>query len=450
MGLISWAAARAVVGYDRVRSEITEAVAKDRRLRLTDGNAWSSVFGSSGAAGKSVTVESAMKLGAFNAGVRTSAQAVAMLPLPMYGRDASGGRVGASDHPLAPIISVSPNEDQTALEYWESVVAWMLTQGNACSEVSRGYGDRVNALTLLPNCVPDRDKNGDLVFRYYDRGKRETLPRDKVFHVKGFGFGGDSGMSVIRYGVESISTALAAMEVSGKLFSNGMQASGLLTSEQVLKKEQREQLEKIMQTYTGSEKAGKLMILEAGLDYKSLQLSPVDSQLLEQQRFSIEDICRWLGIPPIVIGHSPQGQTMWGTGVEQIMIAWLTLGLNPILTRIERRIRKQLIKPSEQTRFYAEFNREALLQMDSTAKAAFLSSVTQNGLMTRNEGRQKLNLPNSNQPAADLLTAQSNLAPLDELGGAGGGEQVRAAMQAWLGISNEPKKEQTNEPARAA
>lgn len=447
MGIISWTAARAAGGMARVYHEVSEALAKERRMRMTDGAAWSDVFGKSGAAGKSVTIDTAMKLSSFNAAVRTTASALAMLPLPVYVRQRDGSRVNDAEHPLAAIIGVSPNEDQTALEYWESVVAWMMTTGNACSEISRGYGDRINALSLLPGCVPDRDKNGELVFRYYDRGKRETLPRDKVFHVKGFGFGGDSGMSVIRYGVESISTALAAVEVSGKLFSNGMQASGLLTSDQVLNEKQRPQLEKIMQTYTGSEKAGKLMILEAGLKYERLQLSPVDSQLLEQQRFSIEDICRWCGIPPIVIGHSPQGQTMWGTGVEQIMIAWLTLGINPIAGRIERRIRKQLIKPGEQGRVYAEFNREAMLQMDSAAKAAFLSSMTQNGMMTRNEGRSKLNLPHSDQPAADLLTAQTNLAPLDALGGNGSGDQqARSALQAWLGIKEESK----NEPTRTA
>ena len=446
MGLISWAASKAAGGAYNVYASINDEIDKQRRLRLTDGRGWGEVFGRTGAAGKAVTVDSAMKLSAFNAAVRTTASALAMLPLPIYSKQRDGSRVNDGEHPLAAILAVSPNEDQTALEYWESVVAWMMTQGNACSEISRGYGDRINALTLMPGAFPDRDKNGDLVFRYIDRGKSETLPRDKVFHVKGFGFGGDSGMSVIRYGVESFSTALAAMEVSGKLFSNGMQTSGLLTSEQTLDAKQRAQLTEIMKTYTGSDKAGKLMILEAGLEFKQVQLSPVDAQLLEQQRLSIEDICRWCGIPPIVIGHSPQGQTMWGTGVEQIMIAWLTLGINPIAGRIERRIRKQLIKPGEQSRVYAEFNREALLQMDSAAKAAFLSSMWSNGGMTRNEGRSKLNLPRDPSPVADQLTVQSAMVSLDSLGTNGADQQARAALQTWLGI----KQEQSNEPARAS
>jgi HK97 family phage portal protein len=245
--------------------------------------------------------------------------------------------------------------------------------------------------------------------------------------------GGDSGLSVLQYGVQTFSTGLAAIETAGKMFSNGMQTHGILTSDNTLKPEQRAGLQKIMEAYAGSDKAGKLMILEAGLKYQSVTLSPVDAQLLEQQKFTIEEICRWFGVPPVIIGHAAQGQTMWGSGVEQILIAWLALGINPLCERIERRITKQLIAPGEQRRIYAEFNREGLLQMDSAAKAAFLSAMVQNGLMDRNEGRSKLNLPARGEAGA--LTAQTNLAPLESLGAAADtGEQARNAVRNWLGI----------------
>ena len=185
-----------------------------------------------------------------------------------------------------------------------------------------------------------------------------------------------------------------------------------------------------MESYVSSSNAGKLMVMPTGLKYERLSLTPIDVQMLEHQRFSVEEMCRWFGMPPIIIGHAAQGQTMWGSGVEQILIAWLTLGIDPLCDRIEARIKKQLIRPTGNRRRYAEFNREALLQMDSAAKAAFLSMMTQNGLMTRNDGRAKLNLRRID--GADALTAQTNLAPLDQLGGAGDGNAARAAMRAWL------------------
>ncbi|MDA9511173.1 portal protein [Bradyrhizobium sp. CCBAU 11386] len=418
-------------------ASVADEIAKERRLRLEDGGAWSRVFGNRGAAGKTVTVDTAMSLAAFWACVRVTAQAVSTLPLQFF--EKTGGGPIAVDHSLAEILVGSPNSDQTSLEYWESVVAWLLVNGDACSEIS-SIGRSVSAVHILPNAYPYRDPQSNvLTYKYTDRGKSYTLPREKVFHVKGFGWGGDSGLSAIRFGVQTFSTALAAFETSGKLFSNGMQAAGLLTSEQVLTDKQRDQLDVIMQTYAGSERAGKLMILEGGLKYEKLQLNPVDAQLLQQQRFSIEEICRWVGVPPIIIGHAPEGQTMFGSGVEQTFLAWLALGINPICERIERRITKQLIAPGEQKRIYAEFNREAFLQMDAAAKASFLSQMTQNGLMDRNEGRRKLNLPA--RTGGDRLTAQSNLVPLEQLGQqAGGANQARASLLAWLGINSEAKQ----------
>jgi HK97 family phage portal protein len=413
MGAIAWTARALAGAFYNVRNEISDEVAKQRRLRLTDGGLWSAFFGRESYSGKSVTIESAMQNATFWACVRITALALSALPIPMF-RKVNGSREEADDHPLADIISNSPNVDQTSLEYWEAKVCWLLVTGNTVSEISRGGRDRITALNVLPNCQPVRKQNGTLVYRWVDRGKEEELPRDKVFHIKGFGFGGDSGLSIIRYGVQTFGSALSMEESAGKMFSNGMQANGILKSTAILKKEQRDQLQKIMQTYAGSDNAGKLMILEAGLEYQRLTLSPVDAQMLEQRRFSVEEICRWFGVPPIVIGHAAQGQTMWGSGVEQILLAWLTTGINPLCERIERRITKQLIAPNEQRKVYAEFNREGLLQMDAAAKASFLSSMTQNGLMDRNEGRSKLNLPK--RAGADKLTVQSNLVPLDQLG----------------------------------
>lgn len=413
---------------------------KEKRLRIQDGKAWAAAFGYGNHAGKSVTLETAMQLATVWACIRLTAQAVSCLPLTMYERRGDDDRVRiGNDEDVAEVICDSPNEDQTPLEFWETNVAWLMAMGNAYSE-KVSTGRRLSALQPLPSthCHPVRKDDGELVYRVHDRGQVEELPRDKVFHLKGFGFGGDIGLSPIRFGVQTFGSAIAMEEASAKVFGSGLQASGVLSSDQTLNPEQREGLRKIMEAYVGSSNAGKLMILEAGLKYERLALTPVDVQMLEHLRFSVEEICRWFGMPPIIIGHAAQGQTMWGTGVEQILIAWLTLGIDPLCDRIEARIKKQLIRPTGNRRRYAEFNREALLQMDSAAKVAFLSAVTQNGLMTRNEGRAKLNLPRVD--GADQLTAQTNLAPLDQLGGANDGNAARAAMRAWLGVQAEEKE----------
>ncbi|MCZ7451044.1 phage portal protein [Agrobacterium rhizogenes] len=414
-----------------------QLIAKQQRLNLKEGAGWAAAFGMSNHAGKTVTLNTAMQLATVWSCVRLTAQAVSCLPLSIYEKRGNDDRVKIdTDDSLVEVLCDSPNEDQTPLEFWETMVAWMMTTGNGYAEKVE-IGTRLSALQPLPSthCEPIRDAENVLKYAFNDRGKTEVLPRDKVFHLKGFGFGGDVGLSPIRFGSQAFGSAIAIDEAAGRLFGKGLQASGVLSSDKVLDAKQREDLGKIMEKFVGSSNAGKLMILEAGLKYDRLSLSPVDAQMLENKRFTVEEICRWFGVPPIIIGHAAQGQTMWGSGVEQILLAWLTLGIDPLCDRIEARIKKQLIRPTGNRRRYAEFNREALLQMDSAAKAAFLSTMTQNGLMTRNEGRAKLNLPRVE--GGDELTAQTNLAPLKALGAASDGNAARAAMRAWLQTETE-------------
>ena len=369
-----------------------------------------------GKSGALATVESAMRLSAFQAAVKVTAQAIASMPMGYYEKTADNSRVAVDDDDVHDLLKVSPNRDQTPMEYWEGQVAWLLTQGNGYSYREK-VGNRTTALLPVPSNLIypriNRD-NGALEYVLQDRGRQEILPRERVFHIKGFGFGGLTGLSAIEYGVESISSAISTEESASTFFASGMSASGFLSSDEVLTKDQRKQLGDMLQTYVGSKNAGKIMVLEAGLKYSQLVMKPGDSQLLESRQFNIEEICRWIGVPPIIIGHAPKGQTMFGSGVEQIMLAWMQLGLNPLANRIEQRIKKQLISPANKPRRYAEFNRESLLQMDSAAKQAFLSAMTTTGIMTRNEARAKLNLPA--MAGADALTAQTALAPIETLG----------------------------------
>jgi HK97 family phage portal protein len=399
-----------------------------RTFGLLDAKPWAMLFGGASHSGKSVTINSALQLSTFWACTRLTAGAIASMPLALYERRPDGSRVSAGDHALRPLLTDSPDGERTAFEFWEAAVAWLLASGNAYAEISR-IGGRITALNLLPSDaveVTRETATNDLRYRFTDRGKAIDLPAESVLHLKGFGFGGELGLSVIRYGVHSLGAAIAADETAGKLLGNGMLPSGVLSTEIDLSKEQREQVGKIMEQYATSTNAGKTMVLPHGLKFEQLSLNPEDGQLLTSRAFSVEDICRWFNMPPVIVGHAANGVTAWGSGIEQLILQWLTSSLNPLAIRIEKRIAMQLLGPGERARYYPEFNREGLLQADSAAKMAFLSSAVQNGLMTRNEGRGKLNLPRVAD--GDALTAQTNLAPLDKLGAADPAATIRGAL----------------------
>lgn len=364
-------------------------------------------------AGKMVSATSALSLSAAWACVKGNSELIGSLPVAIYERQSNGSRQRIEPD-IAEVLTASPNRGQTAMEFWEAGTGHLLLNGNQYAERLE-IGGRLVGLRPLFNVTPKRRDDGLYDYEFSDRGKRYRLPPEKVFHVRGFGGGDGIGMSAIKFGVQSLGSALAADEVSGKVFANGMTPAAILESDQELTPEQRTQLQEMLGAYTSSSKAGKVLVTEAGLKFKPLSMNPEDAQLLETRRFSVEDVCRWFGTPPVVIGHASQGQTMWGSGVEAIMLTWLRMGVNPLLRRIESRIGKDLLPAGRRGRWFIEWNREAMLQMDSTAKSNFLSRMVAAGIMSSDESRDKLNLPRRGG-AADELRAQTATAPIDLLG----------------------------------
>jgi HK97 family phage portal protein len=366
-------------------------------------------------AGKPVNADTAMTVGAFWAGVRLISQTTGTLPLGLYRRRADNGRDVAADHPLYGILHDMPNADQTACEFWESAVGSLCIWGNAYAEKVMS-GKNLTALQQLSSCsaAVERTKEGALQYTFDDRGKRVKLPESKVFHIRGFGIGGDVGLSPLAFARQTLGSALATEEAAARVFANGMRPQGFFTVEKVLTQEQRAQAKSVLiDPYQGSQNAGKSGILEAGFKWQDVQMPAEDAQLLQSRQFSVEEVCRWLGIPPILVGHASAGQTMWGSGVEQIMLGWLTLGLRPYLARIEQSIKRSLLAPSERKVLYPEFTVEGLLRADSAGRANLYSTFAQNGIMTRNEIRALENLPS--EEGGDVLTVQVNLQNISNL-----------------------------------
>lgn len=408
-----------------------------RKIGLLDGEAWRAFYDTGTWAGEPITPETAMQVSAFWACVRLISQTVGSLPLGIYERQADGSRKLQPDHPLYRLVHDAPNANQTAVEFWEGVLGSVCIVGNAFAEKKRnGQGQVVSLEPLCSDWMTvELTSAGAIRYRYRDPQRDErVLSQEQVFHVRGFGTGGLVGLSPIAFARQSLSSSRAAERAAASIFANGMRPSGwLLYKGGTLTPEQREQARKVLiEPMTGAANAGKTGILEADFDYRQATLSPEDSQMIETRSFSVEDVCRWLGVPPILIGHASQGQTMWGSGIEQIVIGWLTLGLRTYLIRTEQAIKRQLLRPDEQATLYPEFSVEGLLRADSTARANFYSTMAQNGIMTRNEIRSKENLPA--MEGGDVLTVQVNLTPLADLGSAPAdpAQQLRAAMLALM------------------
>ncbi|WP_395008662.1 phage portal protein [Undibacterium sp.] len=393
----------------------------------------STVGGSDSYSGEIVNQQTAMQIATVWACIRLIAETIATLPMIMYERDAKGGRNVARDHWLYRLLHDQPNANMTAVEFWECVVSQLCLWGNAY--VLKTYiGNRIVSLDpLKPNLMQVKtDVNGDLFYIYTTSSGLKTYTEKEIWHVKGFGIDGLVGLSPVSYARNSLGAAIATDRASGKLFANGMRAGGALTMQNILTKEQREQIRESMAAQlAGTANTGKLMVLEGGSTYQSLSMNPDDVQMLETRAFQVEEICRWFRVPPFMIGHSEKS-TSWGTGLEQQMIGFLTFALRPYLTRLEQGIKKSLLPPPDRLKYFGEFSIEGLMRADSAGRAALYASGGQNGWMTRNEIRELENRP----PVAggDELTVQSNLLPINLLGKTTPDKVAKDAFSSWLGL----------------
>lgn len=397
------------------------------RAKLTDP---AEVNATDGPLGVPVTVDSALQLSAAWACIRLLSETIATLPCGMYERGAEGDRKSASSHPLYDLLHNQPNADMSAVSFWQAYITSMLMHGMGYAE-KIVEGSRLIAIDFLnPGRVTARRlSTGSLQYTYLDgSGDSRVIPEARMWATPAFSLDGRCGLSPIRYGALILGGALAADEASSAMFANGMRPAGVLNTDKVLTPKQRDDMRaNVIAKLSGTAKSGNTLLLEAGMKYQALTMPPEDAQLLQTRSFGIEEICRWYGVPPIMVGHSEK-VTAWGTGIEQIVIGFLTFSLRPWLARLEQSIRRSLIAPEQRTKFFAEFSVEGLLRADSAARSAFYSQMAQNGVMTRNEIRRLENLPRVD--GGDAVTVQSNLIDITRLGELGGASAtvVRAAL----------------------
>lgn len=410
-----------------------------KSIGLTSSGFWSSFYGTDSASGKTVSQQTALQISTVWACVRLIAETIATLPMALYDKR-SGVAVVAEGNPIHELISLQPNADQTPVEFWECVVASLLLHGNAFVYLSHAAGKVVSLEFLAPNRVTVRRLNsGAIEYAYLGRqGTPQVFADGEVMHIRGFGTDPLHGLSPLDMGRNVFGAAMAADESASKMFANGIKLGGVLSTDQVLKPEQRKDIRDDMTTqFSGAINSGKTMVLEAGMKYQQVSMTPEDAQMLETRGFNVEEICRWFRVPPYMVGHTTNS-TSWGSGMEQQMIGFLTFTLLPWMKRIELSINRWLLVPGERRYLYAKFNPEGLLRADSSARAAFYSAMTQNGIYTRDDCREKENLPRRGGNA-DELTVQSNLLPIDKLGAnSGDSQQARSALLNWLN-TDKPK-----------
>ena len=337
----------------------------------------------------------ALSLSAVWACVNLLSGTIASLPLMVY-REAGGKRVVAYDHPLFYLLHDSPNADQTSLDFWDFVAATIELRGNGYSEIARKDGRPTSlAVPLPPEFVTvKRLSSGALEYTVDQDGKKRTVPQSGMLHIRGFGGNPLGGLSTLTFARRAFASAMTVENASRSTFGNGIRTNGAFISEHPLTKEQMNEVDETLnEKYAGAMNAGRPLILNHGMKYQAISMNPEDAQMLESRAYSVEEICRYFGVPPFMIGATTK-VTTWGTGLEQMILGFQKFTLRRRLKRIETALEKQLLTGDDRARGVTiEFNLDGLLRGDSASRAASYASGIQNGYYTINEVRAWENLP---------------------------------------------------------
>ena len=395
---------------------------RDKPSNATSGSAYRFFMGRS-SSGEIVTERSAMQMTAVYCCVRILSEAIAELPLQLYKYNTDGGKERAFDHPLYFLLHDEPNPEMTSFVFRETLMTHLLLWGNAYAQIIRnGKGEVVAIYPLMPNHMRvDRDDKGNLYYAYIrnsdeaktmKEGEVILKPRD-ILHIPGLGFDGLVGYSPIAMAKNAIGMAIACEEFGATFFSNGAAPGGVLEHPGVLKDPEKVR-DSWNAAFGGSHNANKVAVLEEGMKYSPISISPNEAQFLETRKFQIDEIARIFRVPPHMVGDLEKSSF---NNMEQMSLEFVKYTLDPWVSRWEQSMTRMLLSPEEKKEYFIKFNVDGLLRGDYKSRMDGYAVARQNGWMSANDIRELENLDRIPEEAGgDLYLINGNMTKLEDAG----------------------------------
>jgi HK97 family phage portal protein len=360
-------------------------------------------------AGVRVDEEGAQKLSAWYRGRDILATVLAMLPFPIYQRlPNDGGSEPAPDHPLYDLLHDQTNDVDDAFQWKRAQMFDLIDHGHGYDWIVPGGRGFVHHLvpieptlvtpkrlvTTLPNgaVIPGRE-----IFDVRDAktGRTSTFTQDEIFHLRGAG-----GKGILEHARVSLGTALATETYAGTVFGRGTLNGGYLENPGQLDPDASKRMAESFITSAGDWRLPK--VLEQGSTFKESKMSPEDFQMLLSRKFSVDDICRWLGVPRQMLENSDPS---FGNA-EQFWQSFLTIGMGGWLSLFEFAVNSQLILAPK--KYFAQFTRQAIARGDLAVRWTAHVAAVNAGIVTVDEVRGVEDL-NKRGGKADELREPQNI-----------------------------------------
>lgn len=347
--------------------------------------------------GVGMDADKAFEVNAVFSAVSLIADTISTLPVDAYMREGDG-RIPM---PGKPSWVESPDIDTTREGFYSAIITSMLLDGNAFVRIfSNTRNQVVNLVVLNPTKVEiGRDGLGRVQFTF---DSDTVLSSDEVLHIPDVVRPGNvRGISRIESLRENLALALALQSFAANFFGNGTTLSGVIEFPGNLTAEQAKDLANGFDNrHRGWQRSGKTGVLSGGASFKTTQVDPQQSQALEARHMAVEDVARAFKVPPHLLALP--GTNSFAS-VEMTNLAWVTHGLRPIITKIERALSPLLVRSPNSEGAYLKFNLDGLLRADIQSRMSAYSTGLQSGFLTINDVRKLEDLAPMSDPSADVV-----------------------------------------------
>lgn len=328
---------------------------------------------------------SSLSLSAVYRAVELISNSIASLPIKILINDESG-KNEADKHPLNYVFS-DRNTDNLISRFtlMKLLVQSVLLRGNGFAKIERKNGT-IRSLRYLEandvNIVYDKIKNK----LYYDvPSLNERIEPKDMIHLVMFTYDGIKGLSVLQNAARSIQIAQASENAANNYFNNGGKLDGILKVQGPVSQKQREDIRAAWnETYTAN--GSGIAILQGNMDYQAVQISAKESQMLESRQYSVQDIARFFGISPVLLGDLSKASY---SSLEAVQNDFLVHCLQPYITMIENEFDRKLLKQSEDNLSIVLETNE-ILRTDKQAQATYYTALINSGVLSINETRKEL------------------------------------------------------------
>jgi len=363
--------------------------------------------------GTSVNADSAMEVSAFYRGVTYIATQIAKLPWEVKDKN---NKILWNDKVMQ-LLDLAPNSEMTAFNFKTWLLSQAIIKGNGYAEIERNILGNPIALWPIPAeyVVPQRSiSTGELAYRViggaWDSQDVYLKPSD-VLHVRNF-FSRDGviGQGLLSYATTTLGVSLGADNLANGLFANGGLPSGVLEIAGTLDDEAYERLKESWKSQHAGRKSGGIAILEEGMKFNPISMSPDVLQFLDSRKFSVVEIARFLGLPPTKLFDSDSARY---NNIEHANLEVATDTLDAWAKNLEQEADIKLLN----YRFggkHSELDLYAVFRGDMNTRATYFTKMMQSGALTPNEIRDKEGLA-PYEGGDRFYIASNNFTPSDRL-----------------------------------